>query len=223
MSTDYVRNAHFGGGMADRPRPGLRRVPLQTRSQARVERILDAARELLVEAGPEGLRPTEVARRASVPIGSVYQYFGDRHDLLAVLVERYFVQVRSMLADCMAEPANLDEALRALREAGARWYRLHADEPSFGPLLFAILGDPVLQRANLEDSRASTAVLFDALAPWLPDVDPQALQRTLLVVNHLFVPAMQLALVQSTVEEQQALFEAWFGVAEAAILRVVQG
>jgi len=201
--------------------PGLRKVPSQARSQARVELILEAARALLVEEGPEGLRPTEVARRAGVPIGSLYQYFGDRHDLLAVLVERYFARVRQMLAETLAGATSLADVLERLRAASLEWYRLHRTEPSFPPLVHAILGDPVLQEANLEDSRASTAVLVEAVRPWVA-VDAERLERTLLVVNHLFVPALQLALAQRTAEAQEAMFETWFGVAEQAIRRLVE-
>lgn len=186
-----------------------------------MERILDAARALLVEEGPGGLRPTEVARRAGVPIGSIYQYFSDRHDLLAVLVDRYFTQVRAMLAASVANATSLDDVLNGLRTACARWWALHVEEPSFRPLLHAILGDPILQEANIEDSRASVRILAGALAPWVPHRRPVDLERTLLVVNHLFVPALQLALAQPP-EEQRVTWEAWFGVAEGAILGLVR-
>ena len=200
-------------------RAGLRRIPTQARSRERVERILAAARELLVEGGPDGLRPTDVARRAGVPIGSVYQYFSDRHDLVAVLVERYFDQVRGMLLVHLSEVETLEDVLEGMKRAAAEWWRLHEDEPSFRPLLHAIQGDVVLQRANIEDSRASAALLVRALRPHVRD--PQAMERTVLMVNHLFVPALQLALAHPTEEEQQAVFGSWLDIAESAIRGLV--
>lgn len=53
----------------------LRRRPAQRRSARRVERMLDACAELLDEAGYDALSTTRIAERASVAIGSVYQFF----------------------------------------------------------------------------------------------------------------------------------------------------
>jgi AcrR family transcriptional regulator len=53
-----------------------------------VERLLDAAAELVVTAGVEGLSTRGIASAAGVPVASLYQYFADRDDVLLALVER---------------------------------------------------------------------------------------------------------------------------------------
>lgn len=67
---------------------GKRRVPRQTRSIERVERILDAASELVVAEGVDALSTRGVAELADVPVASLYQYFGDKDEILLALVER---------------------------------------------------------------------------------------------------------------------------------------
>ncbi|MGW8881693.1 TetR family transcriptional regulator [Streptomyces mirabilis] len=65
-----------------------RRLPVQKRSAERFERLLDACAEVLDEVGYAGLTTKEVARRAEVPIGTLYQFFSDREGLIGALAAR---------------------------------------------------------------------------------------------------------------------------------------
>ncbi|MEU8799366.1 TetR/AcrR family transcriptional regulator [Spirillospora sp. NPDC048819] len=67
---------------------GVRRRPTQRRSVERVERLLDACAELLAETGHEALTTRDVARRANVPIGTLYQFFDGKSGLLYELAMR---------------------------------------------------------------------------------------------------------------------------------------
>ncbi|MFI2412608.1 TetR/AcrR family transcriptional regulator [Streptomyces sp. NPDC018947] len=72
----------------DRTAGTLRRLPVQKRSAERFERLLDACAELLDEVGYAALTTKEVARRAGVPIGTLYQFFSDREGLISALAAR---------------------------------------------------------------------------------------------------------------------------------------
>lgn len=77
---------------------GKRRVPQQTRSIERVERILDAAAALVVSEGVDALTTRSVARVAEVPVASLYQYFGDKDEILLALVERDIAEMDAQVA-----------------------------------------------------------------------------------------------------------------------------
>ncbi|HKJ25280.1 MAG TPA: TetR/AcrR family transcriptional regulator [Myxococcota bacterium] len=62
-----------------------RKRPTQARAQARVERILAAARELVERAPLDAVTTTAIAERASLPVGSLYQYFPNRLAILAAV------------------------------------------------------------------------------------------------------------------------------------------
>ena len=68
---------------------GLRRAPSQKRSRERVERMLTAASEVIAEHGSDAMRMGEVAERAGVSIGSLYQYFPDKGSIIRTLADRY--------------------------------------------------------------------------------------------------------------------------------------
>lgn len=71
------------------PRSGLRKLPTQARSRARVEAILNAAGALLGEAGYDAVTTNMIAERAGVPVGSIYQFFETKDDIVVALVERF--------------------------------------------------------------------------------------------------------------------------------------
>jgi AcrR family transcriptional regulator len=58
------------------------RPPKQQRSRESYERVLQAARELLEENGFEGFTAQQVAARANVSIGAIYERFGNKETLL---------------------------------------------------------------------------------------------------------------------------------------------
>ena len=80
-----------------------RREPLQERARVRVERILDTTVELLEEIDVEALTTAAIAKRAHVPIGSVYHYFASREEILAALVERTTARVDAAVAACLRD------------------------------------------------------------------------------------------------------------------------
>lgn len=66
----------------------VRRRPVQRRSVERVERMLDACAQLLDEVGYDDLTTSQVAKRARVPIGTLYQFFDGKAALTRALARR---------------------------------------------------------------------------------------------------------------------------------------
>jgi AcrR family transcriptional regulator len=79
----------------------LRRTPVQERSAARVQRMLDAAAALLDEVGYEATTTSAIAARAGVSVGSLYQFFPDRRAVLQALALRSFSRFSAGLTERM--------------------------------------------------------------------------------------------------------------------------
>lgn len=84
-----------------------RKVPRQARATATVDAILHAAAEAVARDGFEGANVNQIAERAGVSIGSLYQYFPSKEALLVQLIEHH--TKRSIDA--------LDEVLDHVRDA----------------------------------------------------------------------------------------------------------
>jgi AcrR family transcriptional regulator len=93
----------------------LRNVPTQVRSRARLRRVLDAADELLCDAGADAFTTTRLAEVAGVPVGSVYHYFPDKETIVEALAVRYW----SDFEDLVAAVAEADERAPLADPAGA--------------------------------------------------------------------------------------------------------
>ena len=66
----------------------VRRLPVQRRSLERFERLLDACAHLLDEVGYESLTTSQIAKRAGVPIGTLYQFFDGKPAVARALARR---------------------------------------------------------------------------------------------------------------------------------------
>jgi AcrR family transcriptional regulator len=80
-----------------------RRTPRQARAAGTVDAILDGAFQLLEAEGLEKLTTNHIAERAGVSIGTLYQYFSDKQDILAALANRRAGAVRDEIARTVIE------------------------------------------------------------------------------------------------------------------------
>jgi len=79
-----------------------RRMPTQVRSRERVERILDAASEIVLDGGLEALSTRSIAGAAGVPVASLYQYFSDKDAVLLAICERDMAEMDEQVATDLA-------------------------------------------------------------------------------------------------------------------------
>ncbi len=107
------------------------------------EAILAAAESLLVEAGPEGLRLTEVAMRAGVSHPNVLYHFGSAAELQAQLAQRVAARLANEVVSafgtgapgCLPVDRAVEAVFRVFDERGyARllaWLELSGNEPAW--------------------------------------------------------------------------------------------
>lgn len=75
----------------------------QARSQETLERLLDAAEELIAEVGFDNTTVAEIVRRANSSVGAMYARFSDKDSLLVCLHERFCEQALAT-ADMALDP-----------------------------------------------------------------------------------------------------------------------
>ncbi len=110
--------------------PRYRRVPQQSRSRERVERILDTATSQVLTDGVDALSTRGIAEAAKVPVASLYQYFADKDDILLALVERDIEQLNEQVAAQLAalETVSVESVVATTMRVFAEGY---AARPAF--------------------------------------------------------------------------------------------
>lgn len=95
------------------PKPVRQTLRFQQREAARAA-IVDAAEELIAERGLHQTALVEIAKRAGVAVGTLYNYFADRDDLVRGLFETRRQTLRPILqaAIAAAKPLPFEARLR---------------------------------------------------------------------------------------------------------------
>lgn len=77
--------------------PTQRRQPKQARSRELVDRILTSAGELFAARGYPNVTTNHIAERAGVSVGSLYQFFSDKEEILAALQDKWTMRLGAEL------------------------------------------------------------------------------------------------------------------------------
>lgn len=148
---------------SSRPRAVMRREPVQRRSAARVSAILDACAALLDEFDYDELTTSKIAERASVPIGSLYQYFPDKRAVVQALTMRnldaFSAEVERIFIG--ATPAAWREAVDLVLDV---YLRMLDEVPGFGRIRFGDVVDTHLLDADEDNDAVIAAKLAQLFA-----------------------------------------------------------
>jgi AcrR family transcriptional regulator len=144
-------------------------------ADARREHLLDAAKELVADAGFHAVSIEAVARRAGITRPIVYRHFADLASLLDALVERETLRALTELREVLPRDvtdlvAAFEGYLSAVRDDPVTW-RLVLVPPE---------GAPALLRERIAAGRAAVvAQLAAAVGPRAGSPDPELTARAL--------------------------------------------
>ncbi len=187
----------------------MRKPPQQARSRRMVERLIDATARTIAEEGLAAATTARIAEVAGVSIGSLYQYFGDKEQLYAALLERMTAEL-VMLVD--QHSRQLDS--QPLRDwvAGlldAVWMGLEADQGLYlrvlrhWPQLDVLPGMDILEQKLL-----SVLSLYAAQRP-APQAAAHLPARLYLLVNSVLFTLVRYISHPSPLVSREALIEAF--------------
>ena len=178
--TDRVDGSTSSAGV----RSGLRREPTQQRGIDTVERILDAATEVLVDSGFEGFNTNEIAARADVNIATVYSYFVDKFAILQQLVHRLETKRNALIGDWTATLTGGEDWATWFPAAVDQLVRFRTEYPGGVEIFASIKALPELRETELALERGFATLFAEALrtkVPSLGDERASALARVIVI------------------------------------------
>ena len=135
-----------------------RRRPVQHRSRERFARILAAAREVLLESGVESFTFDAVARRADVPIGTLYQFFANKYALICELDRADSSAVTEEMRGFLEETPSAQWP-RVVEELIDRMARLWRTDPSRRAVWHAVQSTPATRTTTMANQMPVVALV----------------------------------------------------------------
>lgn len=152
--------------------PAIRVEPVQARSTARVNALLDAACEAMHEIGYEQLTTAMVAERAGASIGTVYRYFPDRVAVLQAVAQRNLERVTQALTAALSRhnPASVADTVDVTVDTLADVFRVEkgfrslrvGDSLDLRPVLTGRSGNAQIAEVVREDIRQRLNIRLDS-------------------------------------------------------------
>jgi AcrR family transcriptional regulator len=157
-----------------------RKSPVQARSAATVEAILEATIQVLLSMGKERLTTTRVAFRAGVSVGTLYQYFPNKRALLQAALKRHLDEVTNAVERVAREQRGntLEQMATAVITA---FLNAKMQDAKTSVALYSVSSDvdgaKMAQRAGLRANKAIIGMLASASEPLTKE--PQLLAEML--------------------------------------------
>jgi AcrR family transcriptional regulator len=171
-----------------------RKSPVQARSIASVEAILDATIQVLLNVGRERLTTTRVAARAGVSVGTLYQYFPNKKALLQATLRRHLDDIAQTIERVCREQKkkSLEEMATALVTA---FLEAKMRDPKTSVALYSVSGDvdgaKIARQNRRRASKAIVEMLMTADEPLVknPEVVAEMLYGTMAGVSRSVLEA----------------------------------
>ena len=141
-----------------------RRRPAQARSRERFERIVQAARAVLVDVGFESFTFDEVAHRAGVPIGTLYQFFANKYVLICEL-DRQDTATSLAEIECFSHLVPVPQWPDVLDEFIDHLARMWREDPSRRAVWHAIQSTPATRATAADTELQLLEPLAEILRP----------------------------------------------------------
>jgi AcrR family transcriptional regulator len=157
-----------------------RKSPVQARSSATVEAILEATIQVLLQTGKERLTTTKVALRAGVSVGTLYQYFPNKSALLQAALKRHLDEVTEAVELVCREQRghSLEEMATALM---TRFFDAKMRDAKASVALYAVSSDvdgtTIVKEMQIRSNKAVVGMLNTAVEKFT--IDPQLIASML--------------------------------------------
>jgi AcrR family transcriptional regulator len=113
-------------------RIGTRRKPVQRRAQLTIDAIFQATARVLIEDGQSAISTNRIAERAGVSIGTLYQYYSSKEEILAALIdherEQSLHKLESLLTSASTNGTEPEDTIRQFVEFCVRAFAGDAPE-----------------------------------------------------------------------------------------------
>ncbi|WP_188192867.1 TetR/AcrR family transcriptional regulator [Nonomuraea sp. SYSU D8015] len=178
-------------------------VRRQARGLKRMAEILDAAEQVIAEVGYPDMTTNQVAARAGMSPGSLYQFFHNKEEILDGLVSRYTADRQEFWAARLAEVTPDIPVEVLVGQLVDESVRFKSRSPAYWSLLYgSATGDrfaAASQRLH-EDIARQLAAMLRRLRPELPEERAELMGTMMLAMVKTVMPMITTATPERSAE-----------------------
>lgn len=137
---------------------------------------------------------SEIAAKARIPIGSVYQYFPTKSALIAHLFARNLETYHNLASDYLGAASNVVECAAAIRTMLLEVYRDNRRDTLMREIWSGVQADRTIRQLHLADNAASSEVFFNAVRRVGSKIPDEPLLQRCQIVNEMWDGTIRLAL-----------------------------
>jgi len=179
------------GAVREGNSPFLKRAPAQARGDRSVRRVLEACEALLAEQPFEEITVEGIARRADVPVSSMYFFFNDRLSIFFRLIE---VTLDQIADEYVLTERVLNQPLSAfVRNLERRLARIWAQHKHMLDLFFSYRVHPSVLPMVIRLQKYVDAQLFRKLTHDFPSLNATRRQALARVINGNLMQGLDIA------------------------------
>ncbi len=198
----------------------MRKMPLQERSRRRVDAILQTTVKLMIEQGYEATTTAMIAAEAGVPIGSLYQFFGNKEAILETLAQRYATDMLALRAQLFPADMNQMSLPDLVNRTADKLVAFMDDHRGFNHLFGSVWGSPEIAAAS-ERMRADMIEgimqVVTGRAPSLAREEVMMAAKALLHMIQGLLPLVEAGVGNERVGAIRELKRAWLAYLTAVI------
>jgi AcrR family transcriptional regulator len=183
--------------MPQRLRTVPRKAPRQERAKATVDAILRAAAHILRTQGYEAMSTNQVAKKAGVSIGSLYQYFPSKESLVLALEDEHSAEMQRLIMQTVEQMqgAPVEVVVQTFIES---FLHMHEVDPK----LHRVLSEQVPRIGGYEKLKELMLPGARLVRAWLEANQAQFRKVDLDVATFVLVSSVEAVTHMSVLDEQ---------------------
>jgi len=184
-----------------------RRIPSQSRSKEKYEKILKTARELIGSRGNDSVSMREISKHSGVALASIYQYFPDKNAILQAIMEGLFENVTQTLEYALKDCNSIDELTSGLNQCVDVFYLVFKKDPVLAILWAGLQTNPKLLELDAKDSMKNAEIISQKVCKIVNSVAQQKVYDSALLIVHMIGSTIRLALTLTEEEGDRLVNE----------------
>jgi AcrR family transcriptional regulator len=173
-----------------------RRQPRQQRSLKKVEKILDAVEVVVARDGLDGVTTTSIANETGFAVGTIYQYFSNRTELLLNTHERLFERFTETIQGAAEDTEFGNGGHDGIDALISLYIETARNHPGYLPLLdFARMNQPVETDDRSTNDKLG-ALIDRILLTYAPSMDSDRIYVARNVILRLLTVLVDMVLLE---------------------------